>query len=253
MSSASVTTEFQPFTWKTYELYLRTALESGYQFIGFDTLSQSTVLPETSFVLLRHDIDYDPCWALPICKLETQNGIRATYFFQSGSPFYRLDCSETVSVIREILSQGHWLGVHFDANQIQDDVEVIERLEQTATELEARFDTHITAASFHMPTYRPVKHLQLKSKRINTYSPLFFEQIQYVSDSNQDWRGKDIFKALRQKDFSRIQFLVHPIWWRETYSPFYSKLEELARKLNIPMDSILTREQLDLISKWKAS
>jgi len=252
MSSASVTTEFHPFTWKTYELYLRTALESGYRFIGFDELNTSMVLPEAPFVLLRHDIDYDPRWALPICKLETQHGSRATYFFQSDSPFYRLDCSETVSVIREILSQGHWLGVHFDANQIQDDVEVIERLEQTATEFEARFETRVAAASFHMPTYRPVKHLQLKSERINTYSPLFFEEIQYVSDSNQDWRGKDILKMLRQKDFSRIQFLVHPIWWREDYSPFYSKIEELAGKLGIPVDSILTREQLDLLVREKA-
>jgi hypothetical protein len=252
MSKASVTTEFQPFTWKTYELYLRTALESGYHFIGFDALRGRSTLPEHPFILLRHDIDYDPIWALPMSKIEVENKIQATYFFQIDSPFYELNCPETISIIEEILHQGHWLGVHFDANQIKDDAEVAEELERTAALFEKKFSTSIAAASFHMPTYRPVKHLHLKGKRINTYSPLFFEHIQYFSDSNQDWRGKDVLKALWQKDFSKIQFLVHPIWWRETYSPFYSKLEELARKLNIPMDSILTREQLDLISKWKA-
>jgi len=251
MSRTSVPTDFQPFTWKTYELYLRTAHESGYKFLGFDTLQGNVALPEYPFILLRHDIDYDPVWALPISKREAENHIRATYFFQVDSPFYKLDCAETISVIEEILRQGHWLGVHFDANQMIGDAEVVEALERTVALFEKKFSTRIAAASFHMPTYRPVKHLRLKNQRINTYSSLFFEQIHYVSDSNQDWRGQDILKVLSQKDFLQIQFLVHPIWWRETYSPFYDKLEELAKKLNIPIDSILTREQRDLLVKVK--
>lgn len=248
MGNPSVRMELQPFTWQMYEFYLRAALDSGYQFLGFDALRGAENLPTFPFVLLRHDIDYDPSWALPISKIEAENHIQATYFFQVDSPFYKLDCGDTISVVEKILGQGHWLGLHFDANQIKDDAVIAEALERTAAFLEAKFRTSIAAASFHMPTYRPVKHLHLKNHRINTYSPLFFEKIQYFSDSNQDWRGKDIYKTLREKECPRIQLLIHPIWWRATYSPFQVKLNELAQKLNIPISSLLTREQLDLLN-----
>lgn len=251
MGSHSVKMKVQPFTWKAYEFCLRTALDAGYRFLGFDSIQESSAMPGYPFILLRHDIDYDPNWALPISNIEADNQIRATYFFQVDSPFYKVDSAETTSIIEQILRQKHWLGVHFDANQIKDDAEVIERLERTASLFEARFSTNIAAASFHMPTYRPVKHLNLKNHRINTYSPLFFEQIHYFSDSNQDWRGNDIIRTLQQKELTRIQLLVHPIWWRETYSPFHTKLEELAGRLNIPIESILTREQRDLLSRLK--
>lgn len=251
MSSTSVPTDLQPFTWKTYELYLRVARESGYQFLGFDTLKGNVILPAYPFILLRHDIDYDPVWALPISKIEAENHIRATYFFQVDSPFYKLECAETISVVEEILGQGHWLGVHFDANRLKDDRQVTEEVERTAAIFETRFGVRTPAVSFHMPTYRPVKHLCLTSNRINTYSSVFFESIAYFSDSNQDWRGKDILKALREQQYGRIQLLIHPIWWREVYSPFSAKLDELARKLNISLESILTREQQELLANTK--
>jgi hypothetical protein len=249
MDKAVLPADLQPFTWRTYEAYLCTALESGFRFLGFDVLADDSQLPDDPFVLLRHDIDYDPEWALPISKLETKQSIRSTYFFQADSPYYELDSAVTISVIEEILRQGHWLGVHFDANQLKDDAEVAENVEIAALSFEQKFGVRVAAASFHMPTYRPVKQVRLKNRRINTYASLFFDQIAYFSDSNQDWRGKDILKVLEEKQHARIQFLVHPIWWRETYSPFHVKLDELARKLDIPVDTILTREQRELLAR----
>lgn len=253
MANDSVTGPLEPFTWKMYEGYLQAAIKSGYRFLGFDALTDESALPDAPFILLRHDIDYDPDWILPISKIETENHVRATYFFQADSPFYNLDSAGTTSIVEEILRQGHWLGVHFDANRLNDDAEVAEEAERTAVGFEEKFGVRLDAVSFHMPTYRPVKHLRLKNKRINTYSAIFFDTITYFSDSNQDWRGKDILRTLREKLYARIQFLVHPIWWRETYSPFHVKLDELAMKLHIPIDSILTREQRDLLAKTQAS
>ncbi|UVT16831.1 MAG: hypothetical protein H8K04_04555 [Nitrospira sp.] len=253
MASASVTGALEPFTWKMYEVYLHAAIKSGYRFLGFDALADESVLPDAPFILLRHDIDYDPDWTLAISKIEAENHVRATYFFQADSPFYNLDSAGTILVIEELLRQGHWLGVHFDANRLNDDTEITEEVERAAVRFEVRFGVRLDAASFHMPTYRPVKHLRLKNKRVNTYSSLFFDRITYFSDSNQDWRGKDILRTLQEKLYARIQFLVHPIWWRETYSPFHVKLAELAMKLHIPVDAILTREQRDLLAKTQAN
>ncbi|HEX8749202.1 MAG TPA: hypothetical protein VF717_18645 [Pyrinomonadaceae bacterium] len=243
----------EPFTWKTYEACLSAALESGYSFIGFERTAEGGTLPDAPFILLRHDIDYDPSRVLPISTMEADKGIRATYFFQADSPFYRLDDPSTLSVIREVLKQGHNLGLHFDANSIEDDGEIVEAVERTAREMESRFETSITAVSFHMPGYRNIKHLRLRNNRINTYSPVFFEKIEYVSDSNQNWRGKDLLQILRTRQYERIQVLTHPIWWRETYSSLYVKIEELAAKLGITVDDILTDDQRALIRESEES
>ena len=84
------------------------------------------------------------------------------------------------------------MGLHFDATRIPEDNDVVERVERMADELEGRFGWPLQR-SFHMPTYRPVKHLKLGNNRINAYGPLFFEKIENMSDSNQDWRGKRCF------------------------------------------------------------
>ncbi|HUQ32922.1 MAG TPA: hypothetical protein VM095_12455, partial [Pyrinomonadaceae bacterium] len=51
----------------------------------------------------------------------------------------------------------------------------------------------------------------------------------------------------------RIQLLTHPIWWRETYTPLYTKIEELAVKLGITVDDILTGDQRALIRESEKS
>ncbi len=237
-----------PFTWGMYELYLKTALASGYRFISFAELYDRASFPSFRFILLRHDIDYDPVWALSIGRLEAMHGVRSTYFFQTDSLFYRVESPETISIVTELLNKGHWLGLHFDATRIPEDNDVVEQVDRMADELQGRFGSAVAAVSFHMPTYRPVKHLKLRNNRINTYGPLFFEKIEYMSDSNQDWRGKDVLHALGEGLIRRIQLLTHPIWWRERYQPLSAKIEELGAKLGISVDEILTPEQRALIN-----
>jgi hypothetical protein len=244
--------KIEPFTLAAYDVCLNAALESGYSFISFEGLREDAPLPDKSFILLRHDIDYDPGRVSAISTLEAEKAIRATYFFQTDSPFYRLDAPATLSAIREVIDQGHHLGLHFDANNIDNDA-VVEQVEQVACDLESRFKTSIAAVSFHMPDYRNIKHLRLKNNRINTYAPIFFEKIEYISDSNQNWRGKDLLQILRAGQFPRIQLLTHPIWWRETYTPLYTKIEELAAKLGITVDDILTDVQRALIKESEES
>jgi hypothetical protein len=236
----------EPFTRRTYGVYLDGALESGYRFIGFADVAKTPPSAEP-FVLLRHDIDFDPTCVPPIGRIEAERGIRATYFFQTDSPLYQFKSQETRLAIESILEQGHHLGLHFDANRIADDAEVVAEVERLAASLEADFQTPIAAVSFHMPTYRPIKHLTLAAGRMNTYSPMFFETIEYVSDSNQHWRGKDILKIFQERSFRRIQLLTHPFWWREAYSPLDEKIQALASKLGIPAERIFTPEQLLLL------
>jgi hypothetical protein len=232
-----------PFTWAFYESCLDVAVGTGFRFVGFPDVIDPARWPEAPFLLLRHDIDYDPDYALALAEREAERKITATYFFQDDSRFYRLDGARVASVVREVLARGHRLGLHFDATAVADDAEVVRRVDESAQRVEGTFARPVEAVSFHMPTYRPVGHLRLARKRVNAYGPLFFGPIEYASDSNQDFRGKDIVALLRDGRGRRLQLLVHPFWWRRDYSTIRVKLEALARAHGLGLHDVLTAEQ----------
>jgi hypothetical protein len=232
----------QPFTWEYYDACLAAARASKYRFLPFSEVQESG-LPSEPFILLRHDVDYDPEYADRLASRETRHGIHATYFFQADSRFYDLDSPRVEFVVRHILDDGHWLGLHFDATRMEDDAAITQSVERVARTLEERFRQPVHAVSFHMPTYRPVGHLQLQNRRLNVYASMFFGPIDYASDSNQDFRGKDLLTMLQTGSARRLQLLIHPFWWREEYSSMAAKMEALASRLNLPVIELLTAEQ----------
>lgn len=238
----------EPFTFAAYEACIDAAIGAGYEFRGFAEAQDGEA--DANFILLRHDIDYDPACVAPISRIEAERAAVATYFFQPSSPYYGLDAPPTLAAIEAVLRDGHRLGLHFDATTIADDEAVLLAVEQTATAWEARFDTPIDAVSFHMPTHRPVGHLRLLGERVNTYAPAFHERIAYASDSNQDWRGKDIIRILTVERPRVLQLLTHPMWWRERFVPFLQLLEELAARIGIDVErDILTPEQRAILAR----
>ena len=93
-----------------------------------------------------------------------------------------------------------------------------------------------------MPTHRPVKHLALRGGRINTYSPAFFERVEYVSDSNQHWRGKDLARILGRRP--TVAGIDAPGLVAQDYTPFMTILEALAARLGLNVETdILTPER----------
>lgn len=243
-------TAAEPFTWDAYAEYLDLALEAGYTPVGFEAVRDGRTPDTSPFILLRHDIDYDPSCVEPISRLEASRGILATYFFQPASPFYTFEHEATQRAIGRILDDGHDLGLHFDATQFADDTEIVRQVDQIATDWEQRYKTTISAVSFHMPTHRPIGQLKLLSNRINTYTPEFFARFAYISDSNQDWRGRDLGELLTIQRPGSLQWLTHPMWWRGSYTPMLACLAELAARLGISVDrDILTPEQRAILQR----
>src|SRR5439155_9983657 len=123
-------------------------------------------------------------------------------------------------------------------------------VEQAALDLEASFAAPVHAVSFHMPTHRPVRHLTPRNGRLNTYAPLFFDRIAYVSDSNQNWRGKDLAAVLTRERPAALQLLTHPVWWRPRFTAMLTVLRELADRLGLDLETdILTPEQRALLNR----
>jgi hypothetical protein len=236
----------EPFTWGAYERYLRLALDNGYRFVGFDAAGSDGEPPADS-IFLRHDIDFSPVWVEPMAEVESGVGVRSTYCFQPDSWLYEIDSDQSKAAVRAALRLGHWLGVHVDATEVDSDAEVVEKVLAQRSLLEDRFGAEVKAVSFHMPERRDIEHIELPEGLVNTYAQPFLDEVGYVSDSNQDWRGQDLEELLTTRAHSSLQILIHPMWWRKTHSPMIEKLRELAEARGIELESLVTYEQRALL------
>ena len=102
-----------PFTLNHYSELLRELKKSNYQFIGF-TQAEQFLAKNEPFILLRHDIDLDISATLLMAHLESEEGIRSTYYFLVRSDIYNIFSDESGKVLRELMSLGHTVSIHFD-------------------------------------------------------------------------------------------------------------------------------------------
>ncbi len=236
------------FTLANYRHYLELAHSCGYTFRGFHESEASS----SREILLRHDIDYAPRFAPPLAEIEAGLGVRATYCVLLDCPWYRLHAPRHRAALRAVLDCGHWLGLHFDASAIASDDDVRRRVIEDAARLGAEFDVQVQVVSFHNPGRRPVAHLTLPEPLIHTYSRPFFQDIAYISDSNQDWRGNDLAAVLRRRQYLRLQLLIHPFWWRQEPMTLGEKLRGLADELGIGLEDLAQPEHLEIIASEEA-
>jgi hypothetical protein len=64
-------------------------------------------VPESPYIVLRHDVDRSPKNALAMAKLEHEYGIQSTYYFRYPNTF-------NMRVMKQIYSLGHEIGYHYE-------------------------------------------------------------------------------------------------------------------------------------------
>ena len=128
---------------------------------------------------------------------------------------YNLFSFSNSQKVKEILSLGHEVGLHFDASLYStDDLNHLDDLCRSECEiLEKWFKFKINFISFH----RPIKKFQGLKRKINgkshSYEPRFFNEMIYCSDSKGDWHHGYPLEKLKEHPKRAIQLLTHPIWW----------------------------------------
>ena len=99
------------FTLRTYRTLLEALEVAEYTFLTFErycTLRQSDKpLPER-FVVLRHDVDKRPAYAVRMAELEASMNIRASYYFRIVPESNVPEC------IKRIAALGHEIGYHYE-------------------------------------------------------------------------------------------------------------------------------------------
>ncbi|MDG2351234.1 MAG: hypothetical protein P8L35_00280 [Acidimicrobiales bacterium] len=207
------------FTIEDYRSMLLSFIDEGYDFAFFESAIELLENAE-QFVLLRHDLDLSITRALPLALVESDLGVKSTFFIRLRNGFYNPFNFEESKVIEELLDMGHRVGLHFDISKYQKNASIDELARSCSREreqLEKWFDVNIEIISFHSPL---PKHLKMSTDAtdgiLHTYLPEYFERIFYCSDSTGQWRyGQPLeSEAFMQK--KPIHLLVHPIWWTST-------------------------------------
>ena len=217
------------FSFKHYREVLELIKEKGYKSTFFD----ENICGKQ--IIIRHDVDLDLDAALEISKIESELGVKAVYFIWIGAPFYNIFENRYKNIIKEIVKGGHEIGIHYDetSHKCDSKEELIEYIDKESKILKVYFDIDIKTVSFHRPSKYILESDLNCGKYINTYSKKFINDFVYLSDSRGQWRNGCICDLLEKENPEKIQFLTHPIWWKNKALTNQERLKEfLQYKLN---------------------
>jgi len=196
------------FTLKDYSEFVNIFKLEGYSFKFF--LEDS--VKKEKCVYLRHDIDFSLEHALEMALVEKDLDIKSTYFIMLSSNSYNPFSEVNRKIIKNILSLGHQISLHFDPNAHE---KVNESFNDEVRFFQTIFQKKINIVSLH----RPGQFLNSANKNYDlngfphTYQSQFFEEMEYFSDS----RGSDLHHILNKSKLKKLEksihLLIHPIWW----------------------------------------
>ena len=204
------------FTYSHYESILDLIIKAEYKAIFFN---DSGLYARE--LIIRHDIDVDLNKAYQMALIENKHNIRATYLIMLRSPFYNIFDRSNSDYIEGILDLGHQIGLHFDeAYYSSDDMEtIINNVDSEARILRDNFNTGIYVVSFHRPSQFILQSDVKLKDLINTYDRSLLKKFKYISDSRHMWKEGCLCsffdKTGTDCSVSRIQALIHPIWWAD--------------------------------------
>lgn len=212
------------FSLVNYAEMCRALLDRGYSFARFAD-APSLLEQKATFVLMRHDIDFDLGRASRLAEIEADLGVSATYFFMLRTEFYNVFSREGTVAVQAILNRGHRIGLHFDAAAYPRHATTKEISQACALEadlLSRWFGTAVEAVSFHRPGPRVLEgDSALTAPLPHTYMNVYREHIHYLSDSGGEWRQGHPLESPAFAQARPLHLLVHPIWWQASpTSPF---------------------------------
>ena len=172
----------------------------------------SILRKKSKYIILRHDVDYSLDYALKMAKEEFNHGLRSTYFVLLHNPYYNILSENGISLIKQISSLGHEIGLHYDTTFLSLlDKKVVKQIEMEAKILSDIADQEISSISQHNVTITPKIKDSICSKFLDTRHSEIANETTYISDSVQNWRQGCMCRHIGK--IHKLHILTHPIWW----------------------------------------
>lgn len=186
-------------------------------------MDYSEAINSTEFIVLRHDIEFSIERAYNLSKIEKEQNITSSYFVQITNNFYNTFSEQNIDMLKEMIEDGHYIGLHYHRSNSLDICDVKEDIIFQSDILSKFLDYKIDRFSFHRPLKEYLK-MNLKIRdMINTYSKEFFcytenftddIDVKYIADSNHQWKYGTPSQKCFEK-YKKIQVLIHPLSWTE--------------------------------------
>jgi hypothetical protein len=149
-----------------------------------------------------------------MARVENKLGIHAHYYFLADSQSYNVASNNFRTVVDEIKSLGHCLGLHFERQN--ESISVKEEFLTQVTRLSAVAKMEIRTYSPHNPGPSVMKYTgDIPREYINAYSFINEGRMGYISDSNGKWQSDYLLEFLQEDRNNSYQILIHPEWWTE--------------------------------------
>ncbi|MBO7455959.1 MAG: hypothetical protein J6T76_06120 [Paludibacteraceae bacterium] len=206
------------FTLRTYKELLK-SLETGeYECLTVEQycairqgIGERKALPER-YVIMRHDVDKRPWFAVEMAELEAQMGIKASYYFRIGKESNNPEC------IKRIAALGHEIGYHYeDMSLCGGDYEKAYAHFKEALEYFRQFYPVRTCCMHGAPTSKydsralwekyDYHDLQIIGE---PYYDVDFSKVVYLTDTGRCWDGFQY--SLRDKIPEQQQRWINNYW-----------------------------------------
>jgi len=210
------------FTLDHYFEVLEYAKKIGYAIISLREF-QSSKKSFGKFIVLRHDIDFSLSYALEMAKLESDRGMRATYFILLHNDFYNVMAGEDSEILRTISKMGHEIALHIDTRFFDLKEPILPQIDREAGILENVTGKKVVSISQHYPKITPDMPEAVTLKYIYARDPKILKKMEYISDSGRNWRAKCMCNHIGKSD--KLQILTHPLWWIATANSRDSTLD----------------------------
>lgn len=243
------------YSFAHYKYILKLAKNNGYKMIK---VSETVNEQKGKVLVLRHDIDISPKYALKMAEIEHEEGIVASYYILLHSKFYNPLTPKNLDIFKKIKKLGHEIGLHYDTSVYsKKKTDILNGILNEIKILELILSTKITSISQHNPATSPFIE-ELNKYVIDAYNKdLINGKYKYLSDSGQKWRNGCMCHFLGKYD--KIHVLIHPISWsfegkgfKEIFNmtgvEIYEDIQEEFNTLSSTIKSYLKkREELDKI------
>lgn len=201
------------WTYREYAETISLFKRNGYVLGSFENFLND---PFEKYVVLRHDIDFDPRLLEPMLEIEQELGVTSTTFFRTCARQYGVSSGPNLRLISAIHSAGSEVGLHLDTGmEYFWNVTAEIAAERQKIILEASSGKEIIGFSLHQPGKNGgIDFANYLSKqwdcRYHAYDDTFFKGMRYLSDSGGRWRDGHWSEYANKEN--QLQVLTHPIW-----------------------------------------
>ena len=192
-------------------------------------------LPAQNACFLRHDIDFSLIDAQEISKIESKQNIVSNFFIMVSSPIYNIYSQKSKMILKELISAGHLVGLHFDPS-VYTSSELVKCAQLEIDILENVIENEIKAVSIHNPSVHG-NFLEIPNY-INVYSQQYFNQKNYLSDSAYDFKV-DPLKFIEESNSDSIQILLHPLYYTSDNFIMLEFIDKLRKIYDDELDNVL--------------